>query len=119
MESLSTAGTGVDVQKSIFRARHDFEDMRVPTDKEIGWVGLQKRTYTFGVPTRVAADMDHHYFHTGAGKALDFRIATAKLWPIDVAPDSAKRVCFLKALGHLEVADVSRVPNLVAFLKKR
>ena len=85
VETFLATGSGIDVQESELRIRHDFQNMRMPANVEPGRVLLQQMPHARSVAPGVAADVGDEHVHGFAGEAQIERITLPEHGAVYVA----------------------------------
>ena len=116
MKPVHACCSRVEVKASPRLHALDQQNVAVSTDKHIGSCLFQLGKYTFGVGGRASAYMRHPNVETTCFKVLIKRPFRTNIFSVNVAIDRAALRDFLQLIGHCEVSDVTRVPNLIRTL---
>lgn len=119
LPSLETACTRIKVDEAVDRILHDFQDMGMAADENIGAIPLDKLSgMGFPMPWR-AADMGHEDFHALAGPEKVFRIIVEKYPVITVSRDPLERLeGGYFGRSDKAAAEIARMPELVNRFEK-
>ena len=85
--TILACSSRVDVEQIVYWVVNDFEDMRVPGNKDLGTAGLNLRHGTGIVSTRITSDMGHQYvalLDTEKGEVVECAAGDAS---VDIAVD--------------------------------
>ena len=117
METLASGGAGIDVQEVEVVVVHDFEDVAVATDEDVGLEASEGLLEGPGVVSGVASDVGHEDPLAFAGEHGGLVALVADVPSVAVAEDGPHRLPGFQLFEHA-VAAVAGVPQLVAVFEK-
>ena len=112
---LASGGSGIDGEHAQLAVGDDLEDVAMSAHKEFGLRELQTGADARSIAARIAADVGHDHLHALGLENLGFLEAAAEQGTVGITIDRAQhRHEMAESVGHLLVANVARMPNLVA-----
>ena len=115
LPALSASGTRVDGERAKTAVGDDFEDVAVTAHEDFRLHKVESRLDARGVTPWIAANVGHHHLHALGGEDLGLLESTTQVLSIGIAINCAYLWSYRR--NHVDerfVADVARVPNLIA-----
>ena len=91
--------------------------MRVPCHKQLRRIGKERRAYAEIIVAGIAPNMLDEHIHILHLESVQLTIHQSEVSPIAVAAYSPERTEGSEPLSHLNTADVTCMPDLIAGLK--
>ena len=117
MESLLSGGSRIEVESAPARILLDQQQMTVTTDEKAGPVLVEPAADATCIAPRTPSDVGHPDGEAFTLDAMVFREFPADKLVINVAVDGKEGGNVGQGVGHGRTADVTGVPDFVAFLQ--
>jgi outer membrane protein OmpA-like peptidoglycan-associated protein len=108
---------GIYVQAAPAFVAFDSQQVAVSADKDVWTLQRKMLAYSSGIPTRSTADVDHVNAKASDVNALPLRKGCAYEMAIDVTVNRANGSYSGERIGHVQLAYISSMPNLVDALQ--
>lgn len=114
MEAFVPGGSGIDMHPAMLLVGHHFEDMRMPADEKVGFLGFEPREDAGRVMAGIAADMGHGYLASFAFKNPPFLEAEPNQVVIDIPIDGQRGLEGGQTIQHRQTTQIPGMPQALA-----